>query len=151
MVIWNYRGYGQSTGKPDPSVNRQDVEVVFQWAREKTEKEVRGRTDVKIGVHGISIGGLAATHLGRIGAVDFMMIDRSFSELISIPRQWSKYLPPIMKFITMWDNPDSSRDFLYSNCYKVVAQDPKDEVIHDICSLKTGISLNIIQNELENK
>ena len=56
-----------------------------------------------------------------------------------------------MKFITMWDNPDSSRDFLYSNCYKVIAQDPKDEVINDICSLKTGISLNIIQNELENK
>ena len=60
------------------------MEVVYNWARQVTVKEARG-LDVKMGVHGISVGGLAATHLGRSGAVDFMMIDRSFSSLVAFP------------------------------------------------------------------
>jgi hypothetical protein len=55
-------------------------------------KVVNGQRQIKIGVHGISVGGLAATHLGRAGMVDFLMIDRSFSDLKSIPNQVSKIL-----------------------------------------------------------
>lgn len=40
---------------------------------------------------------------------------------------------------------------MYTNCYKVVAQDPADEVINDVCSLKTGVSYQVLLNELENK
>jgi len=46
-----------------------------------TNKSVRGSRPIKIGVHGISVGGLVATYLGRTGLVDFMFIDRSFSSL----------------------------------------------------------------------
>jgi hypothetical protein len=90
---------------------------------------VAGRKPIKIGVHGISVGGLAATHLARIGAVDFLMADRTFSDLQNIPKQVSNILPHVLKFITMWENPNNSRDYLFSNCYKVIAQDPKDQVI----------------------
>lgn len=51
----------------------------------------------------------------------------------------------------MWENPNNSRDYLFSNCYKVIGQDPKDMVVTDIVSLKTGVSLELIKNELENK
>ena len=51
----------------------------------------------------------------------------------------------------MWENPDNSRDFIYTNCYKVVAQDPYDEVVEDVCSLKTGVSLAILKQELDNR
>ena len=44
----------------------------------------------------------------------------------------------------MWENPSVSEDYLLSNCYKVIAQDPNDEVISDGISCKTGISLKII-------
>ena len=33
VVLWNYRGYGSSTGTPSPTNNRNDAEHVFQWAR----------------------------------------------------------------------------------------------------------------------
>jgi hypothetical protein len=33
VVLWNYRGYGRSTGTPSPTNNRNDAELVFQWAR----------------------------------------------------------------------------------------------------------------------
>lgn len=51
--------------------------------------------------------------------------------------------------IMRWDDPDCSRDYMYSSCYKVVAQDPEDEIISDICSLKTGVALSILNSELE--
>jgi hypothetical protein len=51
----------------------------------------------------------------------------------------------------MWKNPDNARDYVFSNCYKVIGQDPNDEVIDDVCSLKTGVSLTILQQELENR
>jgi len=144
VVLWNYRGYGRSTGSPTPTKNREDSELVYHFANEMAHKAVRNARPIKIGVHGISVGGLAATYLGRTRLVDFMFIDRSFSNLQSFPMQFSKLFPPLLKFITLWDNPNCSRDYLYSNCYKVIAQDPNDEVIPDVCSLKTGVSLEII-------
>jgi uncharacterized protein len=85
VVLWNYRGYGNSSGIPSPESNRADAEVVFDWAKRKTEESVNGKKQVKIGAHGVSIGGLAASHLGRIGAVDFLFLDRTFSSIKSIP------------------------------------------------------------------
>ena len=29
VVLWNYRGYGRSTGAPSPTNNRKDAELVF--------------------------------------------------------------------------------------------------------------------------
>lgn len=110
---------------------------------------MHGQRPIKIGVHGISVGGLAATRLGRSGLVDFLMVDRSFSDLLVIPRQASTLLPPLLKGITLWQNPDCAFDYLYTNCYKVLANDPSDEIISDICSLKTGVSLHIIKSELD--
>jgi hypothetical protein len=58
-------------------------------------------------------------------------------------------VPPIMRFITLWQNPNCAKDYLNSTCYKVIAQDPADEVIPDACSLKTGISNHIVQQEID--
>lgn len=40
LVVWNYRGYGKSTGAPSPQAIRRDVEQVFQFAKEKTQQAV---------------------------------------------------------------------------------------------------------------
>ena len=45
----------------------------------------------------------------------------------------------------------NSKDYMYTNCYKVMVQDPADEVIPDSCSLKTGVSFQVLLNEIENK
>ena len=68
------------------------------------------------------MGGMIATHLARKGLVDFLFADRTFYDLQEVPIYsmglWSKYA---IKFLTFWKNLDSSNDFIFSNCYKVVA------------------------------
>lgn len=87
------------------------------------------------------MGGLVACYLGRKGLVDFIFADRTFSNLDNVPiyslGAWAKWS---MKFFTFWKDVDATRDYIYANCYKVIAQDPSDEVINDNASLKTGIS-----------
>ena len=84
---------------------------------------VRSRTpNNKVGAHGLSMGGLIATHLGRKGLVDFVFADRTFYNLEEVPvysmGSWAKWG---MKLFAMWKEIDSTDDFIYSNCYKVIS------------------------------
>lgn len=98
------------------------------------------------------MGGMIAAHLARKNLVDFLFVDRSFSALEEVPMYtmggpWVKYA---MRFFTMWPSTAvASRDYIFANCYKVVAQDPFDEVIDDNATLKTGISVEIVKSELK--
>jgi hypothetical protein len=94
------------------------------------------------------MGGIPAAHLGRLELVDFLFLDRTFRDLLSFPNEFSKYLPPVLQFLTMWENPDNSLNYMHTNCYKVISCDPNDQVIADSCSLKTGVSMHILNNEL---
>ena len=106
---------------------------------------------VKLGAHGTSMGGMVATHLARKGLVDFLFADRTFSSLDEVPfysmGNWAKWG---MRIFTLWQALDSTEAYIFANCYKVIAQDPNDEVIQDNSSLKTGVALRIIENELKN-
>ena len=108
---------------------------------------VRSRTHAnKVGAHGLSMGGLVAAHLARKGLVDFLFADRTFYSLEEVPVYsmgvWAKWA---MKFFTRWKETSGTRDYIFANCYKVISQDPKDEVINDNASLKTGVSLKIVR------
>lgn len=72
------------------------------------------------------MGGIPASHLGKLGLVDFLFLDRTFKDLLGFPGEFSKYLPPVLKFVTMWENPDNSLNYLNTNCYKVISCDPND-------------------------
>jgi esterase/lipase len=39
----------------------------------------------KIGVHGLSMGGMIAVHLARKNLVEFLFVDRTFSDLSEVP------------------------------------------------------------------
>jgi pimeloyl-ACP methyl ester carboxylesterase len=81
VVIWNYRGYGESTlGLFDfynPSKAKRDAERVL--AHSISYFQLEG----KMGLYGRSIGGIVATHLGAkyCDLIEVMMIDRSLSEM----------------------------------------------------------------------
>lgn len=81
VICWNYRGYGRSRGKfcqrsPDPQNIREDAEAVYEFCRNELDLKR------KIGVYGISLGGMAATHL--IQFVDLAIVDRSFGNLYDL-------------------------------------------------------------------
>jgi hypothetical protein len=68
------------------------------------------------------MGGLVAAHLARKGLVDFMFGDRTFSSLEEVPvysmGAWAKWS---VRLFTLWKDVDSSKDYIFSNCYKVIA------------------------------
>lgn len=103
----------------------------------------------KVGAHGLSMGGLIAAHLARKGLIDFLFADRTFSSLEEVPvysmGNWAKWG---LKIFAMWKETGGTRDYIFANCYKVIAQDPNDEVVNDNASLKTGVSLKIVRINL---
>lgn len=82
MILWNYRGYGQSTGTPSISNSQQDALAVYHFYKSKG-------CEIEI-VHGYSIGGAAAVGLMERLAelpqlagdrVRVLIVDRSFSSI----------------------------------------------------------------------
>jgi alpha/beta superfamily hydrolase len=56
VFLWNYRGYGESKGKVDFENLKKDAECVADFLKKYYKFS-------RIGVHGFSIGGVAACHL----------------------------------------------------------------------------------------
>ena len=57
VFVWNYRGYGLSTGTPTPSNLQSDIDLILKYL--KTDLNISG----KIGVYGRSLGGIPSSHL----------------------------------------------------------------------------------------
>ena len=120
---------------------KQDGLIVAQYVKKRM-----GNTS-NIIVHGISLGGAVASHIARKGLCDFVVCDRTFGSLSEVPRAMLGLWATIgLKYLFEW-NTDNTKDFYYSNCYKIIATDPNDEIISDGSSLKTMLSKYIIQRE----
>jgi len=57
IFFWNYRGYGLSEGRVNYSNMKEDVENILNHLKKLNKWN-------KIGVHGISIGGIPTCFLG---------------------------------------------------------------------------------------
>lgn len=135
VFIYNYRGYARSTGTPSPQGNNADGEAVIAHLR---------ATGVQlIAVHGESIGGLVANHLGANCNIDLLIADRTFANLNIIARHligaWADHG---LRIATGWVT-DNTSNFLSSPCAKIICCDPNDEIICDVGSVKTGVAMNV--------
>ena len=78
VFTWNYRGYGRSSGYPTPNYLKQDIEFIFDYLRHTLNLEG------KIGIYGRSLGGIPTSCISN--QVDFVMVDRSFSNFDDMAR-----------------------------------------------------------------
>ena len=146
---------------PSSSSMKADAHDVAQYLISHMEVE-------SLTVHGESIGGMAAAHAARKlcedpsrpgvapspvltanGAVrrrhpSLLLCDRSFTNLEGVAQRlvgsWTG--PTIRTLVPLWST-DVARDFLASDCPKVVATDAADAIIADGSSLKSGMALSI--------
>jgi pimeloyl-ACP methyl ester carboxylesterase len=119
VVLWNYRGYGRSTGVPTPDKLKKDGEMLVHHLR-------RNKKVGKLGVHGESLGGAVAAHIARNCNLDFLFADRSFWSLGNVSKfMFGWVVWALFRLFTKWDC-DASWDFIFSNCYKVISSDPHD-------------------------
>ena len=81
VILWNYRGYGQSTGTPTIKKSQEDAFTIYKYYTEKGYK-------IEI-VHGYSIGGAAAVSIPLKldkqpfikNNIEVLIVDRSFSSI----------------------------------------------------------------------
>jgi fermentation-respiration switch protein FrsA (DUF1100 family) len=76
VMVWNYRGYGQSKGRPNPTNIRKDGETLIRYMR-----ETLGLTG-KIGIYGRSLGGVVTSHL--VDKADFIYADRTQPQILQL-------------------------------------------------------------------
>ena len=144
VLCWNYRGYGFSTGKATFNNLKSDVIEIY----EEIEKM---KIYNKIGVQGISIGGLPSCYLAKQkNNISLLVSDRNFGQIDSIAKNYSfgKYLVILYKFLLI----SSSRtveNYMESNVYKIILNDPNDEIVTEEGSLKTLLSEEFCSKYLE--
>ncbi len=133
VLCWNYRGYGFSKGKPSFNNIRSDILEIF----EEVKKEQKYQ---KIGVQGISIGGIPCCYLAskKPQEIDLLISDRNFGKMDYIAKglPFGRVLYCLYE-ILWFQNSDNVENYLNSKCYKMVLNDPKDRIVIEVGSLKT--------------
>ena len=148
ILLWNYRGYGGSTGYPTFKNAKTDVLELFDYAKKRYINYNR------FGVYGYSVGGGSAIYLACQRNLDVLICDRNFSCVKDILKEMP-YVGNVLYYLLKINDfkYDSNTDeFAHSknkNICKVVLCDPNDEIIPNSASLKVGISKYIIKKYCE--
>ena len=147
ILVWNYRGYGYSTGYSSFNNIKRDVvelydEIIKMYPHKWND----------IGVHGYSIGGVPAVHLAHVRNISLLISDRNFSDIDSISQSykyvWIYYLYKLLMVNSSYIVESYLKCF-NNKCYKIILCDPNDEVILNNGSLKSGISRYIIKKYID--
>ena len=143
IICWNYRGYGFSTGKASYNNIRTDVIELYNEIKKLDKYK-------KIGVHGISIGGIPACYLSsEKNDIQLLISDRNFGQIEYIIRTLpiGYFLINFYK-IFLFQKTRTIDDYLNTKCYKIVLNDPMDSIVKECGSLKTLTSEKIINTNL---
>lgn len=142
VFLWNYRGYGRSKGKPSLENLKKDAKSVVNYIRTQKYTKV-------LGIHGESLGGCIATYAAKECALDFLVADRNFSSLPSVTYYNFGKMAYWMHKLNRENNAESASDFLSAKCFKILLSDPKDNMIHDLSSLKIGVAIKLFAPEMD--
>jgi Chlamydia CHLPS protein (DUF818) len=130
IVGWNYRGYSNSKGSISITNIKKDAEVIVKYLRDQGY--------VNIGAMGHSIGGDIACHIANKCNLNFLLADRAYGsirQLISLFTS-SKYVAYFLSTCFGYlSNPYI--DYCEYKGYKVMTNDPNDEIVDDNASLKS--------------
>lgn len=138
VFLFNYSGFGRSEGSPSPKSLAEDANSVIDF--------LKRRGFDNIGVHGRSIGGIAACSLAAVQSdvLKFFVADRTFSTLSKAAKHtfgnWATYGLGLSG--TWADNCDN---YLKARCYKVLICDPRDVTIPDLASLRTAVAKHAVR------
>ena len=148
ILLWNYRGYGGSSGNPTFKNAKTDILELFDFVKKKYINYN------KYGVYGYSVGGGSAVYLANKRKLDVLICDRNFSNVSEIVRDipyigiFLYYLVNILNFKYDY-NVDEFINSKNKKICKIILCDPKDEIIPNNASLKSGISKYIIKQYCE--
>ena len=146
ILLWNYRGYGYSNGKVTINNIKSDVIELY-------DNIISLKKYGKIGVHGISVGGIPACYLAYSKSdICLLISDRNFGQIDFIAKDYlmGNFLFYFFKIICF---PETKIIDNFINCkgYKIILNDAKDSIVRECGSLKTLVSDYFIRNFLIKK
>ena len=119
VVLYDYRGYGKSTGVPAKETFYSDAILIFDWVKKQYPQS-------KIIVHGLSLGSHIATYLGAHRKFDLLIMETPFLSIAHIAKFRFPMLPGtfLLKY-----NLDSSEFLPHITCPIHVFCGDKDTVV----------------------
>ena len=150
VVLYNYRGYGESKGFSTISNMQTDAEQIIEYIK-------KNYYFTNIGVHGINLGGIPASYLCSLNKVSFCFVDRAFGSLYEFIQDLTfKNINYLLKVFFIKDcnivnllNSSLKRRKTGKNVFKVISYDLKKEFISHNVSLRTKLAKDFY-NKLTN-
>ena len=148
VVVYNYRGYGRSQGRPYPGALCSDAESLLAFL--KAKPSLSGSA---FGVHGESLGGVPATHIAALegSGVSLLVCDRTFSSLPAAARHlMGSWAEKALRKLTTWecDNVENYLRAASRGVHCVCMADPKDGMVRFPASLLVGVARSVVSAAL---
>jgi esterase/lipase len=146
IVLWNYRGYGKSTGIASVCKSMSDIRKVYEHVTKKLKMTVQV-------LHGYSIGGVCAINLakelnqGTTKPIKLLIADRTFAsidrmakglikEQNSVAKVIKRISKPVVRTLFKSDCIDNSVRFVECQCPKICIWDTIDTIVDKRASLR---------------
>ncbi len=121
VLMFDYRGFGQSEGRPTESGTYLDAEAVWEHL-----VMVRGFKPSEIIVFGRSLGGAVASHIAAQRPATALILESTFTSLPDLGAKFYPYLPVRLLARHRYDNIKHLRKV---RCPVLVVHSPEDELI----------------------
>lgn len=118
---FDYRGYGQSGGKPSEKGTYLDAEAAWRYLTE--ERKIPAE---QIVVHGRSLGGAIAAWLAREHAPKALILESSFTSIPDVAAKLYPFLPVRLLARFHYNTKDYVREV---KCPVLIVHGPQDEII----------------------
>ncbi|KAF4675700.1 hypothetical protein FOL46_000468 [Perkinsus olseni] len=150
IVLWNYRGFGDSEGLCTPGSLYTDSEAIMQWVAAQGAKRGHGFVQ-RVGVHGRSVGGVTACHLGKVYdrprpglKLDFVVADRTFRTLEATARSTVGHWAALALRLTGIAASNVEEFLSIHDTPKILTCDPRDTIIPEDANLRTGVAARLV-------
>lgn len=121
VLMYDYRGYGQSEGRPNERGLYRDIEAVVEGL-----KNEKGYAENQIVMYGRSLGGAVAAYAGTKYNLGGLVLDSAFTDLRAMVRDVYPFIP---SRLARYEFP-TNRYVQYSRNYPImIMHSPNDEIV----------------------
>jgi hypothetical protein len=121
VLIFDYRGYGESTGTPGEEGTYRDAEAVWEYLTAE-----RGIPPLRIILHGQSLGGSVASWLASRSPPGMLVLESTFTAAPDMAAKMFPFLPVRLVCRFKYDSLDRVARM---KCPVLIAHGPEDEMI----------------------
>ncbi len=121
ILIFDYRGYGKSSGRPSEQGTNLDILAVWDWLDQQS-----GVGELPRFIYGRSLGGAVALQLASQRNVQGVILESTFTSILDIGRRFYPYLLPKLTLRHPYNSLERIRSV---QAPILIANSPEDETV----------------------